>query len=176
MAEPGNQAFPTALRFRDDAAADEPSVSLDAFLDQGEADSVRIEAGGKPIDTAIGHAAPFVADFDGDGVRDLLVGQFGDGILWIFRNEGADAAPKLAAGVKFEAAALPTSAVVRPLSAATFRATSTAKAGSLRLPRCGGGARKGASVSTNRRSSGTSRATRWIVSARGKATIPEKDS
>lgn len=63
---------------------------------------VRIEAGGKPIDTAIGHAAPFVADFDGDGVRDLLVGQFGDGILWIFRNEGADAAPKLAAGVKFK--------------------------------------------------------------------------
>jgi hypothetical protein len=63
---------------------------------------VRLEAAGKPIDTAIGHAAPFVADFDGDGVKDLLVGQFGDGILWIFRNEGTDAAPKLAAGVKFK--------------------------------------------------------------------------
>ena len=45
MAEPGNQAFPTALRFRKDAAADEPAVSLDAFLVQDEADSVRIEAG-----------------------------------------------------------------------------------------------------------------------------------
>ena len=45
MAEPGNQAFPTALRFREDAAADEPAVSLDAFLEQEEADSVRIEAG-----------------------------------------------------------------------------------------------------------------------------------
>jgi len=45
MAEPGNQAFPTALRFRDDPAADEPAVSLDAFLVQEEADSVRIEAG-----------------------------------------------------------------------------------------------------------------------------------
>jgi uncharacterized protein (DUF934 family) len=45
MAEPGNQAFPTALRFRDDASADEPAVSLDAFLEQEEADSVRIEAG-----------------------------------------------------------------------------------------------------------------------------------
>jgi len=64
--------------------------------------AVRIEAGGKPIDTDVGHAAPFVADFDGDGVRDLLVGQFGDGILWIFRNLGTDAAPKLAAGVKFK--------------------------------------------------------------------------
>ncbi|MDE2436316.1 MAG: DUF934 domain-containing protein [Sphingomonadales bacterium] len=33
------------LRFREDVAADEPAVSLDAFLDQPEADSVRIEAG-----------------------------------------------------------------------------------------------------------------------------------
>src|SRR5262245_37642247 len=63
---------------------------------------VRLEAAGKPIDTAIGHAAPFVADLDGDGVKDLLVGQFGEGILWIYRNEGTNAAPKLAAGVKFK--------------------------------------------------------------------------
>lgn len=34
-----------ALRFRDDTAADEPAVSLDAFLDQTNAASVRIEAG-----------------------------------------------------------------------------------------------------------------------------------
>ncbi len=63
---------------------------------------VRIEAAGKPIDTDIGHAAPFVGDFDGDGVNDLLVGQFGGGLLWIYRNEGTNAAPKLAAGVKFK--------------------------------------------------------------------------
>ena len=63
---------------------------------------VRIEAAGKPIDTAVGHAAPFVGDFDGDNVADLLVGQFGDGILWIYRNEGTAARPKLAAGVKFK--------------------------------------------------------------------------
>ena len=37
MAEP--------LRFRDDTPADEPAVSLDAFLDQTNAASVRIEAG-----------------------------------------------------------------------------------------------------------------------------------
>jgi hypothetical protein len=43
-----------------------------------------------------------VADFDGDGVKDLLVGQFGDGILWVYRNVGTNAAPKLAAGVKFK--------------------------------------------------------------------------
>lgn len=33
------------LRFRDDPVPDEPAVSLDAFLDQGNAASVRIEAG-----------------------------------------------------------------------------------------------------------------------------------
>jgi hypothetical protein len=63
---------------------------------------VRLEAAGKPIDTDIGHAAPFVYDFDGDGIKDLLVGQFGDGLLWIYRNEGTNSEPKLAAGVKFK--------------------------------------------------------------------------
>lgn len=63
---------------------------------------VRIEAAGKPIDTDVGHAAPFVGDFDGDGKADLLVGQFGEGLLWIYRNEGTSAQPRLAAGAKFQ--------------------------------------------------------------------------
>jgi hypothetical protein len=66
------------------------------------AQPVRIEAAGNPVDTNIGHAAPFVGDFDGDKVNDLLVGQFGDGILWIYRNQGTNSQPKLAAGVKFK--------------------------------------------------------------------------
>src|SRR5688572_4326889 len=63
---------------------------------------VRLEAAGKVIDTDIGHAAPFVGDFDGDGVNDLLVGQFGEGILWVYRNTGTNARPRLASGVKFK--------------------------------------------------------------------------
>src|SRR5262245_52357201 len=63
---------------------------------------VRLEAAGKPIDTEVGHAAPFVADFDGDGVRDLLVGQFGGGILWVYKNVGTDKNPRYAAGTKFK--------------------------------------------------------------------------
>lgn len=63
---------------------------------------VRLQAGGKFIDTDVGHAAPFVGDFFGRGVNDLLVGQFGDGILWVYRNEGTNAKPKLAPGIKFK--------------------------------------------------------------------------
>ena len=51
MAESGNpipQAEADFLRFRDDPAADEPAVSLDAFLEQPNAVSVRIEAGDDP--------------------------------------------------------------------------------------------------------------------------------
>jgi hypothetical protein len=40
---------------------------------------VRIVAGGAAIDVTTGHAAPYVRDFDGDGTKDLLVGEFGDG-------------------------------------------------------------------------------------------------
>jgi hypothetical protein len=76
------------------AFADEPAQE---FLPP-----VRLEAAGKPIDTEVGHAAPFVADFDGDGVKDLLVGQFGGGVLWFYRNMGTNDQPKLAAGVKFK--------------------------------------------------------------------------
>jgi hypothetical protein len=75
-------------------AADDPANEL--------LPPVRLEAAGKLIDTDIGHAAPFVGDFHGDGGKDLLVGQFGNGILWIYRNVGTNAQPKLAAGAKFK--------------------------------------------------------------------------
>jgi uncharacterized protein (DUF934 family) len=50
MADQGNSIAQGAqgtgtLRFRDDAVPDEPAVSLDAFLDQANSFSVRIEAG-----------------------------------------------------------------------------------------------------------------------------------
>ena len=63
---------------------------------------IRLQGGGEFIDTEIGHAAPFVGDFDGDGTRDLLVGQFGGGQLWIYRNEGTNAKAVLAKGRLFK--------------------------------------------------------------------------
>lgn len=64
---------------------------------------VRLEADGKPIDTEIGHAAPYVVDFDRDGKRDLLVGQFGSGKLKIFKNVGTDKEPRFKEFTWFQA-------------------------------------------------------------------------
>ena len=65
----------------------------------GLANPVALKAGGETIDVATGHAAPWVADIDGDGVRDLLVGQFSGGKLLFFRNSGTNEKPKLEKGV-----------------------------------------------------------------------------
>lgn len=54
----------------------------------------KVNAAGKPLDVERdGHSAPFVGDFDGDGVQDLLVGQYHEGRLRIYRNEGSDTSP-----------------------------------------------------------------------------------
>jgi hypothetical protein len=60
-------------------------------------------ADGAAIDVDVGHAAPLLADFDKDGVQDLLVGQFGEGRLRIYRNTGTNTAPAFKAFVDFMA-------------------------------------------------------------------------
>ncbi len=54
----------------------------------------RVEADGKAINVTVGHAAPLWRDMDGDGLPDLLVGQFGEGKLRIYKNVGEKNAPK----------------------------------------------------------------------------------
>ena len=64
----------------------------------------RVTVEGQPIDVDIGHAAPFFADFDGDGLPDLLVGQFAGGKLRIFRNEGSATEPRFVRSAWFQCA------------------------------------------------------------------------
>ncbi|HEX6812812.1 MAG TPA: VCBS repeat-containing protein [Planctomycetota bacterium] len=58
-----------------------------------------IEAGGQVLDVDNNDAGPTTADWDGDGLWDLIVGG-GAGTVKFFRNEGTKQAPKLAAGVE----------------------------------------------------------------------------
>ncbi|MCH2140418.1 MAG: VCBS repeat-containing protein, partial [Phycisphaerales bacterium] len=84
-----------------------------AFSDTNYFDPpVPLRANGEIINVTTGHAAPCIYDFDGDGIRDLLVGEFGDqsfkgettqkagaghpwvaGKLRFYRNHGTDLAP-----------------------------------------------------------------------------------
>ena len=65
---------------------------------------VRIEAGGEIIDvgSCIGHAGPRLEDLDGDGLQDLLVGDF-KGHIHVHRNTGTNSAPVYASGQLMEA-------------------------------------------------------------------------
>lgn len=54
----------------------------------------RVSTGNQWIDVDVGHAAPLRLDWDGDGKDDLLVGQFGEGKLRIYRNVGTQTQPK----------------------------------------------------------------------------------
>jgi len=62
---------------------------------------VRLTAGGEAIRTeAPGYASPCWADVDGDGRKDLIVGQFAGGKMKVYRNLGDG---ELAAGEWLEA-------------------------------------------------------------------------
>ena len=59
----------------------------------------KLEAGGQPIEAPHhGDSQPIAADWDGDGLLDLLVG-WGDGSVVWYRNVGSRKEPKLAKGI-----------------------------------------------------------------------------
>jgi len=64
----------------------------------------KLEAGGQLIKAPHGDSQPVVADWDGDGLLDLIVG-CGDGSVVWYRNVGSKTEPKLAHGVTLVKAA-----------------------------------------------------------------------
>ncbi len=74
----------------------------------------QVLCGEQPLDVGddVGHAAPFMADMDGDGLRDLLVGVFGKGVkkkgdlaatLRVYKNLGKKGEPRFASFEYFQA-------------------------------------------------------------------------
>jgi len=56
---------------------------------------VKLQADGNDIDVKIGHLVPCALDWNGDGKKDLIVGQFSGGKIRLYLNRGTDAAPVL---------------------------------------------------------------------------------
>jgi hypothetical protein len=57
---------------------------------------VYVEANGSPLDVTMndkGYSAPNVCDWNNDGRKDLLVGQFWDGKVRLYLNSGTDSLP-----------------------------------------------------------------------------------
>lgn len=62
-----------------------------------------ITAGGSPIVVPLGCASPFIYDWDGDGIKDLLFGQFTSGKVQFWKNYGTNSAPVFTTGVYVQA-------------------------------------------------------------------------
>jgi hypothetical protein len=72
-----------------------PAISLAGEFSK----PVLVEADGAPIKLERpGYACPSWADWDGDGTKDLLVGQFAKGKIQFFKNDAGDGPPKFRKG------------------------------------------------------------------------------
>ena len=53
----------------------------------------QIYASGSPIELSLGHANPLVTDWNGDGLKDLIVGQYTGGKIRYYQNDGTNDSP-----------------------------------------------------------------------------------
>jgi len=69
------------------------SYSGDASAQKTFQPGIKLMADGKPIDVEVGHSIPTVGDWNNDGKKDLITGEFSEGKILLFLNQGADAKP-----------------------------------------------------------------------------------
>ena len=88
-----------------DDAPDEVSPDVPVRVEKDLFDPpVRLVAADGVINSgaAWGHSSPWVVDADGDGVKDLVVGDF-SGLFRFYRNEGTNQQPRYAKAVNLQA-------------------------------------------------------------------------
>ncbi len=88
-----------------DDADDEPEADVPVKFENSPFHApVRLAAADGVIDSgaAWGHSGPWVEDVDGDGVRDLVVGDF-SGLFQFYRNTGTDRQPHYDKAVNLQA-------------------------------------------------------------------------
>lgn len=111
--DPGSYTIPCVADWNGDGLPDllagcQPGFKILLYLNTGSAGrpvftaATNLQAGGLDIAllaSGCGSPAPFVCDYDHDGLRDLLAGDGASGKVWFYRNTNTDARPLLAPGV-----------------------------------------------------------------------------
>ena len=73
------------------------------WVGAGLREGVKLEADGEVIDVEVGHLVPCALDWNGDGNKDLIVGQFSGGRIRLYLNQGTDAKPEFGASTFLKA-------------------------------------------------------------------------
>ena len=69
-------------------------------------DGVLIQDGGGPL-YVDGYSTVTTVDWNNDGKKDLLVGQYTNGYVWLYINVGTDSDPVFNGGVRVESGGFP---------------------------------------------------------------------
>lgn len=68
----------------------------------------KIQSGAQPLKVDR-YSVPFVADWNDDGAKDLIVGQYMWGYVWIYLNQGTNLNPEFGRGQKITSSGEPIS-------------------------------------------------------------------
>jgi hypothetical protein len=104
------KSIPGGGEARDRAGGDSPVEVAKADETASEfkfAEGTKVMAGDEPINGEVGHLVPCVVDWNNDGKKDLVVGQFGSGAIRLYLNGGTDAAPVFGESTMLEAGGKP---------------------------------------------------------------------